>query len=353
MAHLFSELKLRGLTLRNRIIMAPMCMYSAAGDGCLTDWHLAHYVSRAVGGAALLITEATAVEPRGRISQHDLGLWEDGQVEAFAHLAHLVRVEGAALGVQLAHAGRKAWSPSKGHGPEPPVAPSSLPHAGDWQTPRTLGLAEIDGIVTAWQAAAARAEAAGLDLIEIHAAHGYLIHQFLSPLSNHRSDEYGGSAANRTRFLLRVIEAVRQVWPEHKPLFVRVSATDWYSPTGGSVGGLTPEDLVLVARELRARDVDLIDCSSGGLLPTTPPQIGPGYQTPFAEKIRREAGMPTAAVGLITSPELADAIVRNGRADLVALGRELLRHPYWPLDAARILGHDIAWPRQYQRARKI
>jgi 2,4-dienoyl-CoA reductase-like NADH-dependent reductase (Old Yellow Enzyme family) len=345
MPHLFSPLTLRGLTLRNRIVMSPMCMYSAAIDGRATDWHLAHYAARAIGGSGLLITEATAVEPRGRISQNDLGLWSDDQVEPLARVVRPSQAEGAAVGVQLAHAGRKAWSSDKGHGPELPVAPSALAFAEDWHVPHALSLAEIDQIILAWQSAAARAGEAGFDVVEIHAAHGYLNHQFLSPLSNTRGDEYGGSLDNRMRFLLRVVEAVRQVWPQEKPLLVRVSATDWAD------GGLTPDEVVVVARELLARDVDLIDCSSGGSVPDPPPVKGPGYQVPFAEKIRREAGIATAAVGLITTPELADEIVRNGRADLVALGRELLRHPYWPLDGARTLGQQIAWPRQYRRGR--
>jgi 2,4-dienoyl-CoA reductase-like NADH-dependent reductase (Old Yellow Enzyme family) len=320
-------------------------MYSAAIDGLATDWHLAHYVARAVGGTGLLLTEATAVEARGRISQNDLGLWHDEQVEPLARIVSQARAEGAAVGVQLAHAGRKAWSSDKGHGPELPVAPSALAFAEDWRTPHALSLAQIDQIVLAWQSAAARASEAGFDVVEIHAAHGYLNHQFLSPLSNTRGDEYGGSLENRMRFLLRVVEAVRQVWSLDKPLFVRVSATDWVD------GGLMPDEVVVVARELRARDVDLIDYSSGGSVPALPPAIGPGYQVPFSEGIRREAGVATAAMGLITTPELADEIVRNGRADLVALGRELLRHPYWPLDAARTLGQQISWPRQYRRGR--
>jgi 2,4-dienoyl-CoA reductase-like NADH-dependent reductase (Old Yellow Enzyme family) len=320
-------------------------MYSAGHDGVATDWHLAHYASRAAGGAGLLITEATAVEPRGRISQHDLGLWDDAQIEPLARIAELVHGEGAAIGVQLAHAGRKAWSADRGEGPEQPVAPSDLPFDQEWRVPHELTLAEIDQIVDAWQAAAVRAEAAGLDLIEIHAAHGYLNHQFLSPLSNLRTDSYGGTLENRVRFLARVVEAVRQVWPEERPLLVRVSATDWQD------GGLVPDDIVSVVRRLQPLGVDLVDCSSGGLVPAAPPGIGPGYQVPFAEQVRREADVPTAAVGLITTPELADEIVRNGRADLVALGRELLRHPHWPLDAARTLGQEIAWPRQYRRAR--
>ena len=345
MPHLFSPFTLRGLTLRNRIVLSPMCMYTAGYDGLATDWHLAHYAARATGGAGLLIVEATAVEPRGRISQHDLGLWDNAQIEPLARMARLVQAEGAAIGVQLAHAGRKAWSADRGHGPEQPVAPSPLPFDEEWQVPHELTPAEIDQIVNAWQEAAARAQAAGFDLVEIHGAHGYLNHEFLSPLSNQRTDSYGGSIENRARLLTRVVEAVRQVWPEEKPLFVRVSATDW------AEGGLVPGEVVTVARKLQALGVDLVDCSSGGLVPASPPGIGPGYQVPFADKVRREAGIATAAVGLITAPELADEIVRNGRADLVALGRELLRHPYWPLDAARILGHEIAWPQQYRRAR--
>ncbi|MGC9333796.1 MAG: NADPH dehydrogenase NamA [Anaerolineae bacterium] len=346
MTHLFSPLTLRNLTVRNRVAMSPMCMYSAGQDGRATDWHLAHYVARAIGGTGLLIVEATAVEPRGRISQADLGLWDDDQVGPLARIVRLVQAEGAAIAVQLAHAGRKAWSPEKGSGPELAVAPSPLPFDDGWSIPRELSPAEMEGVVSAWQRAASRAESAGFDAIEIHAAHGYLNHQFLSPLSNSRTDEYGGSLENRMRFLLRVIDAVRQAWPQGKPLLVRVSATDW------AEGGVTPDEIVVVARELAARGVDLVDCSSGGAVPAGPTGIGPGYQVPFAEQVRREAGIPTGAVGLITEPEHADAIVRNGRADLIILGRELLRHPYWALDAARTLGQEIEWPRQYRRARR-
>jgi 2,4-dienoyl-CoA reductase-like NADH-dependent reductase (Old Yellow Enzyme family) len=321
-------------------------MYSAANDGLLTDWHLAHYLARAVGGAGLLILEASSVEPRGRISRGDLGLWSDAQVEPLAHLVDLAREAGAAIGIQLAHAGRKAWSASKGYGPETPVAPSAVPFSDEWCIPDELTPADVDRIVACWQSAAERAQAAGFDVVEIHAAHGYLAHQFLSPVSNHRTDHYGGSLENRMRFVLRVTEAVRQVWPQDKPLFVRVSATDWVQ------GGLTPDDIVVLATELCTLGVDLLDCSSGGAVPSSPPNIGPGYQIPFAEQLRRGGGLATAAVGLITTPELADEIVRNERADLVALGRELLRHPYWPLDAARVLGQPAAWPRQYRRARQ-
>jgi 2,4-dienoyl-CoA reductase-like NADH-dependent reductase (Old Yellow Enzyme family) len=345
MPDLFSPLTLRDLTLRNRIGMSPMCMYSAGVDGRATDWHLAHYVCRAVGGAGLLITEATAVEARGRISTEDLGLWDDAQIEPLARIVRLAQAQGAAMAVQLAHAGRKAWSPARGQGPEPAVAPSDLPFDQGWPTPRALSLDEIAGLVAAWGAAAVRAREAGFDAVEIHAAHGYLCHQFLSPLCNWRDDEYGGDLAGRSRFLLRVVEAVRRVWPQGRPLLVRISATDWVQ------GGLTVDDQVIVARELKARGVDLVDCSSGGAVPAVPPSIGPGYQVPFADRIRREAGIATAAVGLITAPEQADEIVRNGRADLVVLGRQLLRHPYWPQDAARILGRDAGWPTQYERAR--
>lgn len=345
MPHLFSPLTLRDLTLRNRVVMSPMCMYSAGDDGRATDWHLAHYHSRAIGGVGLIITEATAVEPRGRISRGDLGLWDDAQTAPLARIVRLAQAEGAAVAVQLAHAGRKAWSADRGHGPETPVAPSALPFDEGWLAPLALSPDEIEKIVAAWGGAAARAGAAGCDAVEIHAAHGYLNHQFLSPLSNQRSDEYGGPLENRMRFLLRVVDAVREAWPESKPLFVRVSATDWAD------GGLTPDDLVAVARELRLHGVDAVDCSSGGAVPAAPSQIGPGYQVPFAEKIRREAGVVTAAVGLVTTAELADEIVRNGRADLMALGRELLRHPHWSLDAARTLGHEIEWPQPYRRAR--
>jgi 2,4-dienoyl-CoA reductase-like NADH-dependent reductase (Old Yellow Enzyme family) len=300
-----------------------------------------------VGGVGLLSTEATAVEPRGRISRHDLGLWDDSQIEPLARIVALVQAEGAAMAVQLAHAGRKAWSDAKGYGPQTAVAPSALPYADGWRTAQEMTPEDIEQVIVAWQAAVVRALATGFDVVEVHAAHGYLAHQFLSPLSNHRRDEYGGSLENRMRFLLRITDTVREAWPQEKPLFVRVSATDW------TKDGLTPEEVVIVVRELRAHGVDLIDCSTGGILPTAPPVTGPGYQIPFAEQIRREAGIATAAVGLINTPELADEIIRNERADLVMLGRVLLRHPYWPLEAARALGHEIAWPRQYHRARLI
>jgi len=345
MPHLLSTLELQSVTLRNRIVMSPMCMYSAGEDGQSTDWHLAHYLSRAVGGVGLILTEATAVEARGRISQADLGLWEDAQVAPLARIVRLCQEHGAAVGVQLAHAGRKAWSAQRGVGPVTPVAPSAVPFDDEWTVPQALTASETGEIVAAFVAAARRAEAAGCDVIEIHAAHGYLLHEFLSPIANQRSDDYGGALANRSRLLLEVTEEVRAVWPAQKPLLVRLSATDWVE------GGLTIEDQVQVARWLRKRGVDLVDCSSGGISPVGPPSVVAGYQVSFAAQIRRETEIGTVAVGLIKTPEMADGIVREGQADLVALGRELLRHPYWPLDAAAALGQEMDWPRQYRRAK--
>jgi 2,4-dienoyl-CoA reductase-like NADH-dependent reductase (Old Yellow Enzyme family) len=344
MAELFTPLALRGVTLRNRIAMSPMCMYSAGEDGIATDFHLAHLAARATGGVGLIITEATAVEARGRISTNDLGLWDDAQVEPLARVVRLCKAQGAMTCTQLAHAGRKAWTPTKGAGPFPSVAPSALPFDADWTVPHALTSAELDSIVSAYRTAAQRAVRADFDAIEVHAAHGYFLHQFLSPISNRRTDEYGGSLENRARMLLRVVDTVRAVLPESQPLLMRLSSTDWIE------GGLTLDDQVQVARWLKAHGVDLVDCSSGGSTPQLPP-VGPGYQVPFAERIRREAGIATMAVGLITTPELAEEIVRNGRADVVAMGRELLRNPYWPLHAARALGYDIPWPKQYQRAK--
>jgi 2,4-dienoyl-CoA reductase-like NADH-dependent reductase (Old Yellow Enzyme family) len=343
--NLFTPLTLRGVTLRNRIVMSPMCMYSAAEDGLATDWHLAHYVARANGGVGLILTEAVAVEARGRISQADLGLWDDAQIAPLARIARLCQEQSAAIGVQLAHAGRKAWSAQRGIGPTTPVAPSAIPQDDDWVRPRALKTSEVDEIVNGFSSAARRAQDVGFDVVEIHAAHGYLLHEFLSPLSNQRDDDYGGSLENRARLLLRVVDAVRAVWPAKKPLLVRVSATDWAD------GGLTVEDQVQVARWLKAHEVDVVDCSSGGITPAAPLNLTPGYQVPFATQIRRDAGIATAAVGLITTPQLANDIVREGRADLVALGRELLRHPHWPLDAAAALGEEFGWPRQYERAK--
>ncbi|HEX2987582.1 MAG TPA: NADPH dehydrogenase NamA [Chloroflexota bacterium] len=346
MAHLFDPITLRGLTLKNRIAMAPMCQYSAGPEGMPNDWHLVHYVSRAIGGVGLVIVEATAVEPVGRISERDLGIWDDRQTEALARIVSLCHERGARIGIQLGHAGRKAWSEKRAFGPEQPVAPSAIPFDEDWNTPRALGAEEIDRIVAAFRKAARRATDAGFDVVELHAAHGYLINQFLSPLSNKRDDQYGGSLEGRMRLLHRVVAEVREIWPERSPLFVRVSASD-YTP-----GGMDIEQMVEIARTLGERGVDLVDTSSGGVAPAAPPSIFPGYQVPFAHRIKRDAGIATGTVGLITRPEMAEEIVRNKRADLVILGRELLRHPYWPLEAARELGVELDWPIQYRRAKR-
>ncbi len=346
MAHLFEPITQKSVTLRNRIVMSPMCMYVAGTDGIATDWHLVHYGTRATGGIGLIIAEATAVEPRGRISEHDLGLWNDAQAEALARVARFVREQGAAFGIQLAHAGRKAWSPRKGQGPEPAVAPSALPWGDDWVTPQELDGEGIDRIVAAFGAAARRAGELGCDMVEIHAAHGYLLHEFLSPLSNKRTDEYGGPLENRARLLTRVWEAVREAFPADRPVWVRISATDWVE------GAWDVDEAVELARWMKAWGVDLVDVSSGGNSPLQQiTNLGPGYQVAFAERIRREAGVPTGAVGLITSPDQADSIVRSGQADVVLLGRELLRNPYFPLAAAHRLGHEVEWPAPYVRGK--
>ncbi len=344
MSQLFTPITLRSVTLRNRVGMSPMCMYSAGEDGLATDWHLAHLLSRATGGVGLIITEATAVESRGRISVNDLGLWNDAQVEPLQRIVRLCQDQGAVMCTQLAHAGRKAWSRKKGVGPIPAVAPSALAQDVDWVVPQELTIPEMDTIVGAFRSATERALAACFDAVEIHSAHGFLLHEFLSPISNHRTDEYGGGLENRARLLLRVVRTVRQVLPESQPLIVRLSCTDW------AQGGLVLEDQIQVARWLREYGVDLIDCSSGGIAPVTQ-NFGPAYQVRFAEGIRHGASIATAAVGLISAPELAEAIVSLGRADMVLLGRELLRHPHWVLDAARALGAEGPWPRQYQSAK--
>lgn len=346
MPSLFEPFTMRSLTLRNRIVMSPMCMYVAGADAIANDFHLVHLGARALGGVGLIITEATAVEPRGRISANDLGLYADEQVAPLARIVDFVHAHGAKIATQLAHAGRKAWSASKGRGPAQAVAPSALPYDQDWLTPQALSAEEIDGIVAAFAAATQRAHAAGFDAIEIHGAHGYLLHEFLSPLANQRRDEYNGDLTARMKLLLRVVRAVRAAWPQDKPLLVRLSCTDWVE------GGLVVEDIVTVSRALKELGVDLIDCSSGGVSPRQSIPLGPGYQAPLAERVRREAVIATGAVGLITTPEMADEIIRNGRADLLLLGRELLRDPQWPLRAARQLGVDVPWPAPYQRAKR-
>jgi 2,4-dienoyl-CoA reductase-like NADH-dependent reductase (Old Yellow Enzyme family) len=352
MPHLFEPLILRGLTLANRVLVSPMCQYSSV-DGLANEWHLVHLGSRAVGGAALVFTEASAVTADGRISPDDLGIWSDAHVAGLEGIARFVRRQGCAAGIQLAHAGRKGSTtrPWSGAGAVPPaeggwqpVGPSSEPFADGFPVPRALTTDDLAGIVEAFKQAARRACAAGFEIVEIHAAHGYLIHEFLSPLTNSRTDRYGGSLDNRLRLCLEVVEAVRNVWPERLPVFVRISATDW------TPGGWDIDQAVELSRRLRDRGVDLVDCSSGGNVPGAEIPIAPGYQVSFAERIRHEAGIATGAVGLITTPAQADEIVRSGRADCVLLARELLRDPYWPLRAARELGHPVSWPPQYLRA---
>jgi len=350
---LFEPLSLRGITFRNRVFVSPMCQYSSA-EGVPDDWHMVHLGSRAVGGAGLVLTEATAVSPEGRISPADTGLWNDEQAHAFHRITRFIREQGAVSGIQLAHAGRKAsakppWTGGgplgADQGPWQTVAPSAIPFADGYPAPRALTAAEIDDVVAQWVAAARRALEAEFDVIELHMAHGYLAHEFLSPLSNRRTDEYGGSLENRLRFPLRLAAAVRAEWPEHNPLFVRISATDWTD------GGWDIEQSVELSKALRDIGVDLVDCSSGGNVAGAKIPMTPGYQVPFAERIRAEAGIATGAVGLITEPDQANEIVADGRADAVIMARELLRRPYWPLHAARTLGVDVAWPNQYLRAK--
>jgi len=352
-SHLFSPFALRSVELRNRIVVSPMCQYSSR-DGLADDWHLVHLGARAAGGAALVFTEAAAVEARGRISPDDLGIWTDAQLPGLQRITAFVSAQGAVCGVQLAHAGRKAStaSPWKGGGAVPPSAggwlevdgPTREPFGPRYPLPHALDEGGMDRVVAAFADATDRALRAGFRVIEIHAAHGYLLHEFLSPLVNTRTDDYGGSREKRMRFPLRVVAAVRAAWPEALPLALRVSATD------GAPGGISATDTVEFARRARDLGVDLVDCSSGGAIPRAWIPEGPGYQTGFAAQVRRQIGVATAAVGMITAPAQADHIVRTGQADLVMLARELLRDPSWPLRAARELGHPAAWPVQYQRA---
>jgi 2,4-dienoyl-CoA reductase-like NADH-dependent reductase (Old Yellow Enzyme family) len=351
--HLFSPLDIRGIKFRNRIAVSPMCEYSCE-DGFANDWHMVHLGSRAVGGAALVLTEATAVEERGQISPADLGIWKDAHIEPLARIAAFIRSQGAVAGIQLAHAGRKAstskpWLNSGAlilpeNGGWTPVAPSPIPFRESEPAPSELPHAEIAKIVDAFAKAATRALAAGLQVIEIHGAHGYLLDEFLSPLANHRTDEYGGSFDNRIRIVLEVVAAIRRVWPDSLPLFLRISATDW------AEGGWEPADSVELARRVKPLGVDLIDCSSGGMVPYAKISPAPGFQVPFAEQIRRQTGILTGAVGMITEPEQADKIITGEQADMVLLAREFLRDPYWPLRAAKALGAAVQPPVQYLRA---
>ncbi|HEX3646090.1 MAG TPA: NADH:flavin oxidoreductase/NADH oxidase [Vicinamibacterales bacterium] len=352
MAHLFDPLSLRSVTLSNRIVVSPMCQYSSV-DGFAHDWHFVHLGTRAAGGAALVMTEASAVTATGRISPQDLGIYDDRHVDGLARCVRFIHSQKTLAGTQLAHAGRKAstarpWEGggalSTADGGWEPIGPTAVPFADNYPTPRPATGEDLAAIVAAFRDAARRALAAGFDVVELHAAHGYLIHEFLSPLVNTRTDAYGGSYDNRLRLVLEIVDAVRSVWPERLPLFVRISATDWKD------GGWDLDQAVELARRLRSRGVDLVDCSSGGAVHDQQIAVGPGYQVPFAERIRRDAGVATGAVGLITKAEQADAIVSRGQADLVLLARELLRDPYWPLHAAELLGHTVPWPPQYLRA---
>ena len=348
---LFSPLTLRSISFSNRIGISPMCQYSSQ-DGFASDWHLVHLGARAQGGAGAIILEASAVVPEGRISPADLGIWKDEHIEGLARIVRFLHSQGVRAGIQLAHAGRKA-SMSPPFGPErlvlpeeggwQTVAPSAIPFGPGYSTPQALDESGIRDIVAAFAAAARRAQQAGFDFVEIHGAHGYLLHQFLSPLANQRTDDYGDSFANRTRFALEVTEAIRAAWPVHLPLFVRLSATDW------TEGGWTADETVELAKLLKARGADLIDLSTGGLVPNAKIPVAPGFQTPFAARVRSEAGIATAAVGLITNPEQAEAILAERKADLVLIARAALHDAYWPVHAAEALAEQASWPKQYLR----
>ncbi|WP_298557136.1 NADH:flavin oxidoreductase/NADH oxidase [Streptomyces luteogriseus] len=358
MTALFEPYTLRALTIPNRVWMPPMCQYSAAPQGpetgVPTDWHFAHYAARATGGTGLIIVEATAVSAQGRISPYDLGIWNDTQVEAFRRITRFLAAQGTVPAIQLAHAGRKASTdrPWKGGAPVGPdahgwdsVAPSPLAFDDRHPAPAELTVDQIEDVVEQFAAAARRALAAGFEVAEIHGAHGYLINEFLSPHSNHRTDAYGGSYENRTRFALEVVDAVREVWPDDKPLFFRVSATEWLED-----GGWTADDTVRFAADLRAHGIDLLDVSTGGNASGVRIPTGPGYQVPFATRVKNETALPVAAVGLITDVEQAEKILANGEADAVLLGRELLRNPSWARHAARELGGEVRVPDQYHRS---
>ncbi|SNC76683.1 2,4-dienoyl-CoA reductase [Hymenobacter gelipurpurascens] len=353
MAQLFTPLTLRGITLKNRIVISPMCQYSAE-DGFTNDWHLVHLGSRAVGGAALILLEATAVSAEGRITPDDLGIWKDEHVPGLRRITDFLKAHGAVAGIQLAHAGRKAShsSPWKGGAVVPAseggwttVSPSAVPFTENEPAPHELTLAEIQQIIEDFRVATRLSLEAGFQVIELHGAHGYLLHEFFSPLSNRRTDQYGGSFENRVRLLLEVTEVTRAEWPTELPLIVRISATDW------TEGGWTPAESVQLAKLLKDRGVDLIDCSTGGNVPAAQIPVGPGYQVQFAEQVKREASIPTGAVGLITDARQAEDIIASGQADVVLLARESLRDPYFPLHAAFELGVDVAWPPQYERAK--
>lgn len=354
MSELFSPLRIRNIELKNRIVVSPMCQYSSE-DGFANDWHLVHLGSRAVGGAGLVFTEATAVSPEGRISPNDLGIWKDEHVDFLKRITTFIKAQGSVPGIQIAHAGRKSsqlppWKGgkeiSREEGGWQTIAPSAVPFKEGDLVPEELTIAEIQRIVLDFQKAAERSMKAGFQVIELHAAHGYLINEFLSPLSNKRTDEYGGSFENRIRFLIEIIESVRKVWKEDYPLFVRISATDWKD------GGWNEKDSIELCKVLKTKSVDLVDCSTGGNAPDVKIPVKPLYQVPFAESIRKATGILTGAVGLITTAEEAENILKEGKADLIFMAREFLRNPYFPREAA--VAHEIesAWPVQYERAKK-
>ncbi len=353
MSQLFSPLQIKDVTLKNRIAVSPMCQYSSE-DGFANDWHLVHLGSRAVGGTALVFTEAAAVSPEGRISPHDLGIWKDEHIPFLKHITSFIRKQGAVPGIQLAHAGRKAsvsvpWEGNKALFDESgwqTFGPSALPFSESYTLPKEMDKSEINKVIHDFQLAAQRALKAGFKVIELHAAHGYLIHEFLSPLSNQRTDEYGGSFENRVRFLLEIIASIKKVWPETLPLFLRISSTDWKE------GGWSPAESVQLASLVKTKGIDLIDCSSGGNVYDAKIPIAPLYQTGFAELVKKEAGILTGAVGMITTSQEANNIIGTGKADLVLMAREFLRDPYFPLRAAHELTEDVKWPIQYERAKR-
>ncbi len=353
MSMLFSKLQIRGIEFKNRIAVSPMCQYSSI-DGTPTDWHLVHLGSRAVGGAALVIQEATAVSPEGRISPDDAGIWSDKHIEAYKRITSFIKSQHSIPGIQIAHAGRKAstYSPWKGEGAVTEqnggwktLAPSSIQFKDNYPLPQEMGLKDITNVIEQFKSAANRAVKAGFGVIELHMAHGYLVHEFLSPLSNKRKDEYGGSLENRCRLAVEIASSVRKIIPEDMPLFARISSTDWVE------NGWDIEQSIYLSKTLKDNGADLIDCSSGGNVTKARIPVGPGYQVSFAERIKKETAVLTGAVGLITSPEQAENIIQTGQADFVILARELLRNPYWPLYAARKLKEDIEWPKQYSRAK--
>jgi 2,4-dienoyl-CoA reductase-like NADH-dependent reductase (Old Yellow Enzyme family) len=354
MSHLFSPVTFRDVTARNRVFVSPMCQYSSE-EGFPTDWHLVHLGARAIGGAGMVMMEATAVSPEGRITPWDMGIWTDDHAAAMKRIVRFVRAHGAVPAIQLAHAGRKAstdrpWHGGAGLSPAQggwePVAPSAIPFAGNFPTPREMAAADIDKVVADFTAAARRARTVGFETIELHMAHGYLLHEFLSPLSNHRTDEYGGTLANRMRLPLRIAHAVREVWPARLPLFARLSCTDWVE------GGWDLPQSIELSRALKGAGVDLIDCSSGGLTHDAKIAVGPGYQVPFAEAIRRDAGIATGAVGMIIEPAQAAQIIVSGQADCVLIARAFLDDPHWALHAADDLNVNVDWPVQYARAKR-